>query len=117
MENLSDNFYSGTLCCRSRLLPLTVRSHSKTIQPTCSPEELRWLGVRFESKDEVINYLKAHELELMTGSNPHLGEILPDEMTFSFDVEIDWQVLEENVQVEQRLGYSVYPLVFQPAAC
>ena len=86
--------------------------------PNCGPEHWRGLGVQFESKSDVVAYLQAHELELLSGSNiPRLSEFPPDMRGVRMDVNIDWQSIEGEIQVEHRLGYKVYTLVFHHPAC
>jgi hypothetical protein len=105
---------AGAMVCYF-LLPFGL---PKIATPNCGPEHWRWLGSRFESKADVITYLQAHELELLSGSStPRLEPFFPGMVVSHFDVEIDWEKLENDIQVEQRLGYTVYTLTYHHPAC
>ncbi len=86
--------------------------------PNCGPEHWACLDARFESKQDVIAYLQEHELQYLSGSSlPRLGEITPDMNVARFDVEIDWQALEQNIEVENRLFYKIYSITYTHPAC
>ncbi len=86
--------------------------------PNCGPEGWAWLEARFENKQNVIAYLQAHELQYLSGSSlPRLVDIPPDMKITRFDVEIDWQALEQTIEVENRLFYKIYNLTYTHPAC
>jgi len=86
--------------------------------PNCGPEEWRLLGARFDSKSDVIAYLQEHELQYLTGSClPQLADNPADQQVTRFDVDVDWQALEQEIKVEQRLGYTVYIVTYHHPAC
>lgn len=86
--------------------------------PNCGPEEWHWLGQSFSSKDDVVAYLQTHEVELLSGSYiAGLEGYPPDAMYIRLDVELDWQAIENDIQVERRLGYTIYSYTYQHPAC
>lgn len=90
----------------------------KIAMPNCGPERWRWLGGRFESKEDVLRYVQEHELELMSGSHtPYLGEFPSDWVVSRMQVDIDWNLIRQDIQVEYRPGYTIYTLVFHHPAC
>ncbi len=86
--------------------------------PNCGPERWRLLGMNFHDKSDVIAYLQEHELQYLTGSClPQLADIPADQQVTRFDVEVDWQALEREIEVEQRLGYKIYIVTYHHPAC
>lgn len=86
--------------------------------PNCGPEKWRLLGMSFHGKEDVITYLQEHELQVLTGSRlPQLDEITDEEQVFRYDGEVDWQALQQGIQVQQRLGYQVYLVTYHHPAC
>jgi hypothetical protein len=84
--------------------------------PNYGPEHRRWLDARFNSREDVIAYLQAHEAELLRGSQlPTLEE--NGTALQLVGAEIDWQELEQAIEVEQRLGYKVFRLTYQHPYC
>jgi len=83
----------------------------------CGPEEWRLLGLDFRSEEDVIDYLQEHELQYLNGTRlPHL-EIPAGKQVFRYDGEVDWQALRQDIQVQQRLGYKVYIVMYHHPAC
>jgi hypothetical protein len=90
----------------------------KEASPNCGPEHRRWLGERFKSKSDIIAYLQAHELELLSGTNtPRLDGTPPGVQNSRMDVEIDWQTITADIQVNHRVGYNIYTLIYHHPAC
>lgn len=86
--------------------------------PNCGPERWAWLDARFESKQDVIVYLQEHELQYLSGSSlPRLTGFPPEMQVARLDVEIDWQALEQDIEVEERLFYKIYSLKYTHPAC
>lgn len=85
--------------------------------PNCGPERWRWLDVHPKSAVEFVDYLRAHELELLNGSQlPRLdGRIFPDEIRLGES--IDYDLLLAGVQVNERIGYTIFTLTYAHPAC
>lgn len=97
------------------LLPL---GFPKPASPNCGPEQWRWLGERFSSKADVLDYLKRNEISLLAGTNtPRLGGYPPEWSVGRMDVTIDWVSIENSIQVKKHLGYTIYILTYNHPAC
>ena len=84
----------------------------------CGPEEWRLLGLDFRSEEDVIAFLKEHELQYLNGSClPQLEEIPTGKQVFRFEGEVDWQALRQDIQVQKRPGYKVYIVTYHHPAC
>lgn len=91
---------------------------SKPAVPNCGPEHRRWLGEHFENKAELLAYLKKNELALFSGIDvPRLDEYPLQGSGQRMAGTIDWQLIEDSIQVRQRIGYKLYVLDYQPLAC
>ena len=90
----------------------------KLASPNCGPEYWRWLGGSFKSKQAVVAYIQEHELELLSGSHtPRLGGFPADWVVTRMDVVIDWQKIAEDIQVENRPGYTLFTLTYHYPGC
>ena len=86
--------------------------------PNCGPEYWRWLGGAFTSKQDVVAYLQVHEIELLSGSHtPRLGGFPSDWIVTRMNVTIDWQSIENDIQVVHRPGYTMYTLTYHYPGC
>jgi len=85
--------------------------------PNCGPEHRRWLEIRPQSTADFVQYLREHELELFTSSQVPRLDALPAGYTFTMDVTVDYEQLAAQIQVEKRLGYTVYSLSYHPPPC
>lgn len=89
----------------------------KPASPNCGPEHRRWLDERPQSKADFMQYLRGHERELFTSGQVPRLEALPAGSSFTMGAPVDYEQLAAHIQVEKRLGYTVYSLTYHPAAC
>lgn len=90
----------------------------KLAAPNCGPEQRDWLKVRLEDKEDFLAYLQGHELELFSGSStPYLGALPAEWQVERLDVSMDWEAITEGIQVERRLGYSIYSITYTHPLC
>lgn len=90
----------------------------KPSSPNCGPEQWHWLGERFTNKADLVAYLKENELSLFSGTGvPRLENEIAQQTGQRMEGEIDWKMIEDSIQVRQRIGYRVFILQYQPLAC
>lgn len=86
--------------------------------PNCGPEQWYRFRLMIDDKEDFIAFLKAHELELFSGSHtPHLGPYPEDWTVSRLNVVVDWQQIARQTQVKNRLFYKIYILTYSHPLC
>ncbi len=90
----------------------------KFASPNCGPEYWRWLGRNFNSGEDVVSYVRVHEIELLSGTCVPRLDPIPSGMVVSrMDVAIDWQSITSDILVVHRPLYTLYILNYHHPAC
>ncbi len=98
------------------LLPFGLIPKPATLN--CGPEKWASLHHRFTSREDVVQYLKDHELELMSGMNlPRLKQGGSDQLIRWQDFVINWNEVKDNIIVENRILYTLYRFEYHHPAC